>query len=141
MRKTELSQAKQHRDCAPLPSWWKAGSFGAWSSISMWATTAEEMIGIHSVIWLPCDDRVPLVQWLRKAEAWIRHRKCDAAGPSEGRDLELEGDPGSRSATTVGRRRGFNLTSLACCTASRSRSASLPPRLSVFLSENGFMMS
>ena len=34
----------------------------AWQSSSTRATTAAEMIGIHSVSWPPCIDRVPLVQ-------------------------------------------------------------------------------
>ena len=38
--------------------------------MSMWTSTVEEMVGIHSATWLPCNDRVPLVQWPRKADAW-----------------------------------------------------------------------
>ena len=77
--KTELSQARQDRESAQRPSWWKVGGDRDRSSISMWAPTAEDIIGIHSVIWPPCKDRAPLVPVVREGETRIRHWKCDAA--------------------------------------------------------------
>ena len=76
--KTGLSQAVQDRATVPRHSWRKVGSGAAWWSNSMWAATAEEKTGIRSEIWPPCKGRVPLVQWLRKVEAWIQHWNFDA---------------------------------------------------------------
>ena len=60
---------------------WRTGSNQVgqgWVKVRLsWYTTAEEMIGTHSALCPPCIDGVPLVQQLRKAEAWIR--QCDAS--------------------------------------------------------------
>ena len=94
---TELCRAWQYRVRACRLSWWDAGGDGAWSSIPMWAPTAEEMIGIHSVIWPPCNNRVPLVQWFRRP-------RCGSAGGSVTRTFfGPESDEASASEEAVDR--------------------------------------
>ena len=74
----------------------------------MWTSTVEEMVGIHSAIWLLA------TTGCRSSSGSERLRRGSAIGsltwPSgarEGRRLYLEGGgPGCRSVPTVGRGRG-----------------------------------